>query len=234
MPSSIRCAVPGYPHHIRQRGVRKQPLFYDDSDYLVYIRNLKDACTKYDLRIRSYSLMTNHIHVIGVPKTEISLSRTLQAAHRKYSQYFNNKYGFVGHAWQGKPEYSAMDEHHMWNAVRYVERNPVRARMVERAENYLWSSAAAHCGLRDDILLSDDFPPAGVIADWSEWLKIEHTEEDLKAIRKHLSTGRPWGSPEFIQQLEALTGRCLQLRKVGRPKKIPNPIDSSLFSDEEK
>jgi REP-associated tyrosine transposase len=234
MPSSIRCAVPGYPHHIRQRGVRKQPLFYDDSDYLVYMRNLKDACTKYDLRIRSYSLMTNHVHVIGVPKTETSLSRSLQSAHRKYSQYLNNKYGFVGHAWQGKPQYSAMDEDHMWNAIRYVERNPVRARMVARAEDYLWSSAAAHCGLRDDILLTDDFPPTGVIDNWSEWLAIEQTEEDLRAIRKHLSTGRPWGTPEFIQQLEALTGRCLQLRKVGRPKKIPNPIDSSLFSDQEK
>jgi len=234
MPSSIRCAVPGYPHHIRQRGVRKQPLFYDDSDYLVYLRSLKDACAKHDFRVRTYSLMTNHIHVIGVPKTETSLSKTLHAAHTNYSQYFNAKYGFIGHAWKGKPEYSAMDEEHMWNAVRYVERNPVRARMVERAEDYLWSSAAAHCGLRDDILLSDDFPPPGVIADWSGWLKIEHTEEDLMAIRKHLSTGRPWGSPEFIQQLEALTGRSLQLRKVGRPKKIPGPTGSSLFPDGKK
>lgn len=233
MPSSIRCAIPGYPHHIRQRGVRKEPLFYDDSDFLVYIRNLKDGCTKHDLRIRAYGLMTNHIHVIGVPKTETSLSKALHAAHTNYSQYFNAKYGFVGHAWQGRPDYSAMDEEHMWNAVRYVERNPVRARMVVRAEDYLWSSAAAHCGLRDDILLTDDFPPPGIIVNWSEWLTIEHTEDDVKAIRRHLSTGRPWGTPEFLRQMEALTGHALLPRKVGRPKKIPGQTGCLPFSADE-
>jgi putative transposase len=234
MSNSLRCSVPGYPHHIRQRGVRKEPLFHDDSDYLVYIRNLKNACTEHDLRIRSYSLMTNHVHLIAVPKIEASLSRALHDTHCNYSRYFNAKYGFVGHAWQGRPDYSAMEDAYMWNAIRYVERNPVRAGMVDRAEEYLWSSAAAHCGLRDDILLTDDFPPPGVIANWSEWLKIEDTEDEIKTIRRHLSTGRPWGTPEFLQQLEALTGRCLVPRKVGRPRKIPSQASRSLFSSEEK
>ena len=125
-----------------------------------------------------------------------------------------------------------MDDQYMWNAVRYVERNPVRAGMVARAEDYLWSSAAAHCGLRDDILLTDDFPPPGVIMDWSEWLRLEESEAEIKAIRKHLSTGRPWGTPEFIQQLEALTGRSLQKRTVGRPKKIIEDSSPALFVDE--
>jgi putative transposase len=203
----MHCAVPGYPHHVRQRGVRKQPVFYDDSDYLVYLRNLKNGCVEHDLRIDSYSLMTNHFHLIAVPKTEVSISRALHDAHTSYSRYFNAKYGFVGHAWQGRPQYSAMDERHMWIAVRYVERNPVRAKMVARAEDYLWSSAAAHCGLRDDILLSKEFPPPNVIPNWSEWLKVEDSETDVQLIRRHLSSGRPWGTPEFIQQLEALTGQ---------------------------
>jgi putative transposase len=234
MSGSIRCSVPGYPHHIRQRGVRKEALFHEDSDFLVYVRNLKDASAEHDLRIRSYTLMTNHVHLIAVPHNQTSLSRTLHDAHTNYSRYFNSKYGFVGHAWQGRPHYSAMDESHMWNAVRYVERNPVRAGLVARAEDYLWSSAAAHCGLRDDILLSDDFPPRGVIANWSEWLKADNTEDEMKAIRHHLSTGRPWGTPEFLRQLEALTGRPLLPRKVGRPKKIPSQTNSSLFSSDEK
>ena len=222
MFNSICCAVPGYPHHIRQRGVRKQPIFHDDSDYLVYMRNLKNSSTEHDLRIDSYSLMTNHIHLIAVPKMDVSISRTLHDAHTNYSRYFNAKYGFVGHAWQGRAHYSAMDDDHMWKAVRYVERNPVRAGMVARAEDYLWSSAAAHCGIRDDILLTGGFPPPGIIANWSEWLRIEDAEGDIKLIRRHLSTGRPWGTPEFIQQLEALTGRHLQMRKMGRPKKVGN------------
>jgi putative transposase len=105
--------------------------------------------------------------------------------------YFNAKYGFVGHAWQGRPRMCAMDASHLWNAIRYVERNPVRAKMVERAEDYLWSSAAAHCGLRDDILLAPDFPPPGVIGNWSEWLKVDHSDEEIHAIRSHTSTGKP-------------------------------------------
>ena len=104
-----------------------------------------------------------------------------------------------------------MEERHMWIAVRYVERNPVRARMVARAEEYLWSSAAAHCGLRDDILLSKEFPPPNVIPNWSEWLKVEDSETDVQLIRRHLSSGRPWASPEFVQQLEALTGRRVKI-----------------------
>jgi putative transposase len=127
-----------------------------------------------------------------------------------------------------------MDEPYMWNAVRYVERNPVRAGMVLCAEDYLWSSAAAHCGLRDDILLTDDFPPIGVITNWSEWLKIEHSEDELKSIRHHLSTGRPWGKPEFLRELEELTGRQLLPRQVGRPRKIPSQTSCLPFSADEK
>jgi len=162
--------------------------------------------------------MTNHVHLIAVPDNEKSISRALHDAHTKYSLYFNGKYGFVGHAWQGRPDMCVMDEEHMWNAIRYVERNPVRAGLVGRAEDYLWSSAAAHCGLRDDLLLSKDLPQNS-IEDWSAWLEIDHTEDEKRLIRQHTSTGRPWCTPEFLLQLEKITGRDLHLRKRGRPKK---------------
>jgi putative transposase len=229
MTGFFRLVVPGYPHHISERGVRKTPLFYDDSDFLVYKRNLKNGCVEHGLEVRSYSLMTNHVHLIAVPQHETSISRTLHHAHTIYSHYFNAKYGFAGHAWDRRPHYCAMDEAHMWNAIRYVERNPVRAHLVERAEDYLWSSAAAHCGLRSDILLTDDFPPPGIIVDWSEWLRIDHTDEDKKAIRRHLSTGRPWGAPDFLVELEAITGRQVHSRKRGRPKKTVEKLPESLL-----
>ena len=119
--------------------------------------------------------MDNHVHHVVVPVREDSLHRTIKSAHGDYTTYLNRKYGWVGHAWQGRFDSFPMDESHCWNAIRYVERNPVRAGMVARAEDYLWSSAAAHCGLRDDSLLNDDFPPTGVIRNWSEWLMIEDT-----------------------------------------------------------
>ena len=230
MPRPLRFFLPHYPHHIRQRGVRKDAVFHDDSDRLVYIRALKDGCTKHGVSIWAYTLMTNHVHLIAVPENEKSISLTLHDAHTDYSMYFNAKYAFFGHVWQGRPDFSAMDDPHMWNAVRYVERNPVRAGLVKRAEDYLWSSAAAHCGLRDDILLSDDFPPPGVIADWSDWLKIDHTDDEKRTIRQHLSTGRPWCTPELIVQLETITGRRLQPGRPGRRKKPPDHNAPSLFN----
>lgn len=233
MSSAFRCVVPRYPHHIRQRGVRKGPIFYEDADCLVYICNIKYACVEHGVSIRSYALMTNHVHLVAVPKDVDSISRTLHDAHTLYSGYFNGKYGFVSHVWQSGPDYSAMDEAYMWNAVRYVERNPVRAGMVVCAEDYLWSSAAAHCGLRDDILLAEDFPPPGVIRDWSEWLRVDHREEEIKVIRQHLSTGRPWGTPDFIHELEAITGQCLNQSPRGRPKKGIKDQAPTLFDGAE-
>jgi putative transposase len=162
--------------------------------------------------------MTNHIHLIAVPEAEDSISRTLHLAHTCYSTYLNAKYRFSGHAWQGRPGIFVMDEAHMWNAIRYVERNPVRAGIVERPEDYLWSSAAAHCGLRDDILIDPSFPPAGVIENWSEWLRVDLSEEEKRSIRRHTLNGNPWCTPEFLTHLEKLTGRTLGPRKRGRPR----------------
>jgi putative transposase len=178
--------------------------------------------------------MTNHAHLVAVPDEEVSLSRALHLAHTEYSVYFNSKYGFAGHVFQGRPEMCAMDDAHMWNGVRYVERNPVRAGMVKRAEDYLWSSAAAHCGLRSDTLLSSDFPPSGVIDDWAKWLEIDQSEEERRTIRRYTSTGRPWCTPDLLIQLEKLTGRDLQLRKPGRPRKEKKGPDGSfpLFGSE--
>ena len=218
MPRIRRCVVPGYAHHVYQRGVRKQPLFHEDRDFLVYKRALREGCAEHGVSMRTYTLMTNHVHLIALPQGEWSISRALHLAHTSYSTYFNAKYGFTGHAWEGRPKMCVMDDAHMWNAIRYVERNPVRAGMVERAEDYLWSSAAAHCGLREDFLLENDFPPSGVIENWSEWLKVDHTDEEKQAIRRHTLTGSPWCTPEFLVELEGLTGRVLRPRKPGRPR----------------
>jgi putative transposase len=100
--------------------------------------------------------------------------------------------------------------------------------MVKRAEEYLWSSAAAHCGLRGDPLLSPN-PYAEEITDWSAWLAIDQSEEELLEIRRHLSTGRPWCAPEMLVQLETMTGRSLRMRKPGRPKKSSLDDTNKLF-----
>jgi putative transposase len=171
--------------------------------------------------------MTNHVHLVAVPENEPSISRALHLAHTEYSAYFNSKYGFSGHLWESRPGIFAMDDRHMWNAVRYVERNPVRAGMVKQAQDYLWSSAAAHCGLRSDTLLSSDFPPSGVIDDWAKWLEIDQSADEQRIIRRHTSTGRPWCTPELLVQLEKLTGQKLTLNGRGRPRKEKKGSDVS-------
>jgi putative transposase len=216
---SPRLLVPGYPHHVTERGVRKEPTFYDDSDRLVYIRVLRDACHDKNVQIWAYALMTNHIHLVAVPTTATGLSEALRDAHTSYTMYFNVKYGFKGHAWEARPSIFLMETNHLWNAVRYVELNPVRARMVVRAEHYAWSSAAAHCGLREDPLLSADCPLQGVIDNWSEWLGAGQSEHELKQFREHAAKEKALGSVEFVRKLEAETGRKLLPRKVGRPAK---------------
>ena len=234
MFKSSRCVIPGLAHHVYQRGVRKEPLFHEDRDFLVYIRTLKEGCSKQGVSICTYTLMTNHIHLIAVPECEDSISRALHAAHSTYSKYFNAKYRLSGHAWERRPHICATDEAHMWSAVRYVERNPVRAGMVARAEDYLWSGAAAHCGLRDDVLLDPNFPPKGVVTNWSEWLRLDHSANEQREIRSHTFSGNPWCTPEYLVQLEALTGRSLRPRKRGRPKKEKTQDEPSPLLDFEK
>jgi REP-associated tyrosine transposase len=162
---------------------------------------MHDACTMHHVDVWGYSLMDNHVHLVQVPEQEDSLSRVIQDAHSAYTRYINAKYHLIGHAWQGRFKSAPMDEWHCWNAIRYVERNPVRAGLVKRAEDYLWSSAAAHCGLRDDILLSGDCPLVREIRNWSEWLSIEDDRME-SLIRRHTRVGKPIGSNEFISRLK--------------------------------
>ena len=196
-----RFAVAGCPHHVVQRGNRKLNVFQDDSDRLVYLRLMCDACRIHHAQVWAYSLMDNHVHLVQVPEYEDSLSRVIQHAHSAYTRYVNTKYNLVGHAWHGRFKSAPLDECHCRNAIRYVERNPVRAGLVKRAEDYLWSSAAAHCGLRDDMLLSGDCPLVHEITNWSEWLRIEDDRMD-SLIRRHTQLGEPIGSQEFIRRVK--------------------------------
>lgn len=210
-----RVVIPGCPHHLLQRGNRKANVFNDDSDRLVYLRLLRDAAELYRVFIWAYALMCNHVHDIAVPETEKSLGRMIKDAHGEYSKYFNTKYGLVGHAWQARFKSFPMEPGHCYNAIRYVERNPVRAGIVERAEDYLWSSAAAHCGLRDDSVLSGDCSLVGEIENWSEWLHAKNPEGVDDLIRQHTRIGRVLGSNEFIIGAERQTGRKLRPQKRG-------------------
>jgi len=214
--------APGFAHHITQRGNRQMDVFETDDDRLTYLRFLKKYAAQYNLSIYAYCLMTNHIHLVAVPADETALGKALRDAHTVYAMYFNTRTALSGHVWLGHFYSCPLDEQHLWAAVRYVERNPVKAGLVEQAEQYRWSSAAGHCGLGADDLLSVDFPPPGVVEDWSAWLAQPDEESVTAYIRQQTKTGRPCGSETFLDQLEGLLKRTVRRKKPGRkPKKQP-------------
>ena len=214
-----RVAIPSLPYHVTQRGNRKAPVFLTDADRDLYMDLLRQHCIGYAVRVWAYCLMGNHVHLVVVPDRENALSLMLQRVQGDYATHFNTRHQASGHLWQGRFKSSVLDEPHLWNAIRYVERNPVRAGIVVRAETYPWSSAAAHCGLRRDELLSEDLPLLGLIANWSQWLEYEEKAEELTLIRRSTETGRPCAGNEFIRLLESKTGRTLHARAPGRKKK---------------
>lgn len=219
MSRVARIVVPGFPHHVTQRGNRQADVFESDDDRRVYLHFLKQYADRHGLAVWAYCLMTNHVHLVVVPIHEKSLAEALRDAHTVYAMRFNSRTRMTGHLWQGRFYSCVLDETHLWAAVRYVERNPVRAALAAHAVDYPWSSARAHCGLRHDPMLSPDFPPPGIIEDWARWLESEGDPGILDRIRNTTRTGRPCGTSTFLDGLESLLGRTLRPRKRGpKPK----------------
>jgi putative transposase len=225
MPRRSRTVVPGFPHHVTQRGNRRERVFFSDADRRAYLGWLGEYAGAHCVEILAYCLMPNHVHLVAVPRTADGLHRTLKPLHMRYAQAVNRVRGWSGHLWQGRFFSSPLDSEYFLAAVRYVERNPLRAGLVERAESYPWSSAAAHCGLRSDGLLPNDSPWAlglNEIRDWSAFLADGDDERD-RTLRRHADQGLPCGSDEFVERLEQITGRELRYRSPGGQKQTLRP-----------
>jgi len=208
-----RLVIPGHPHHVTQRGNRRAQTFFEDGDYLLYRDLLAEAAHKASAQIWAYCLMPNHVHLIVVPEDEDGLRRTFADAHRRYTAYINARLRVTGHLWQGRFGSVVMDEEHLLNAVSYVSLNPVRARLVERADQWPWSSAAAHLAGQDDELVRVQ-PVLDRYGDLSTLLAKEQDNDYLK-LRQSETTGRPLGSKAWIERLERQTGKTLRPQKRG-------------------
>ena len=215
MPRLARVVVQGIPHHITQRGNRNQPVFFSEDDKKEYLRLVSTHAKRHGVQIWAYCLMTNHVHFIAVPDSEKSLTATFQEAHRLYTRRINFREGWRGYLWQGRFASFPMDEEYLIAAVRYVEQNPVKAKLVSNAWDYPWSSAKAHCKLHEDALLTPFFLEKE-IANWKSFLTLEDRSNIDKRIESSIRTGRPLGSKEFIEGLEICLNRFLRKNKPGR------------------
>src|SRR5215831_9314990 len=134
------------PHHVTQRGNARQVIFGCDADRLTYLELLRQHCELYQLSLLGYCLMSNHVHLVVIPRASHSLAQALKHTHGRYAAYWNARQCCSGHVWQGRFYSCPLDDAHLWTALRYVELNPVRAGVVDAAERWRWSSAASHCG----------------------------------------------------------------------------------------
>ena len=144
MPRNARVVAPGIPYHVTQRGTNRQQVFFGIADRKLYLQLIRENLAEAGVRILAYCLMTNHVHFIAVPGREDSLAVLFGRAHGRYSQALNIRRGRCGHLWQARFHSCPMSGAHLQVGLRYVEANPCRAGLVERPEQYRWSSAAAH------------------------------------------------------------------------------------------
>ena len=221
MPRVARIVVPGCPHHVTQRGNNRQDVFFVEDDWRTYLRILREQSKRFGLSVDGYCLMTNHVHLVAVPTTENSLAKAVGRTHWLYTQYVNRLHRRSGHLWQNRFFSCALDESHCWQALAYVERNPVRAPLVRKAWRWPWSSAAAHAGGTDATGLLDlarwrgRHPPQA----WREVLQSAADEDQLRVVREGVVRGRPLGSDRWLAKLETALDRRLRPLPVGRPPK---------------
>ena len=195
-----RVVVVDVAHHVTQRGNARQVLLANDPDRVAYLELLRRYSEFHRLCLLGYCLMSNHVHLIVVPRTAAALSQTLKQTHERYASYWNARQSSSGHVWQGRFYSCPLDDSRLWAGLRYVELNPVRAGMVSAAEEWPWSSATAHChpDVANEMLEMERWQTRWTAAGWREYLAAGESPTDLGALRQCTHTGRPLGTSEFV------------------------------------
>jgi putative transposase len=214
--------APGVPHHVTQRGNRRQQVFFNDEDYALYRDLLTEQCRARVVTSLGYCLMPNHTHLILVPPDEASLAVTLAETHHRYTRHINFRERWRGFLWQGRFASFAMDDGYLMACIRYVELNPLRARLVEQPGDWPWSSARSHLSRIPDALAADD-PRFNAVDNWATLLAEGLGPGERDTIRLSTSSGRPLGDPSFVLRSEQVLSRKLGRRKPG-PKPQPAPL----------
>ncbi len=197
-----------------QRGNGRARTFFDEGDYALYRDLLADNCRAAEVEVWAWCLMPNHVHLILVPSDPDGLRRALSRVHRAYAGIIQTRRKRSGHFWQGRFGAVAMDEQHLAAALRYVSLNPVRARLVERAQDWRWSSTRAHLRGKDDGITALA-PIRARFPRFADLLASEPEADLFGRLRAAESVGRPLGDDRFLARLERRTRRALKPGKRG-------------------
>ena len=216
-----RLDLPGIPQHIVQRGNNRLPCFLDDEDRARYRQLLREALLATGCQLHAYVLMDNHVHLLATPPEAGALGRLMQKLGRQYVGLFNARHGRTGTLWEGRYKACLVDSaDYLLRCVRYIDLNPVRARMTDDPTQFAWSSCAGLCALREDALLTPHpVQQALGAAAYRDLLVEALNDEDLAAIRAYLQQQRAYGRDAFRAMVEAKTQRFAGVRPAHRPAK---------------
>ncbi|MGW1421933.1 transposase [Bradyrhizobium manausense] len=214
MARLARVVIPGHPHHVTQRGNGRARTFFEDGDYALYRDLLAANCKAAGVEVWAWCLMPNHVHLILVPSDPDGLRHALARVHRSYAGTIQARRKRTGHFWQGRFGAVVMDERHLAAALRYVSLNPVRARLVQRAQDWRWSSTRAHLRGKDDGVTALA-PIRNRFPEFSDLLATEPEADLFDALRSAESIGRPLGDNRFLARIERQTGRVFKPAKRG-------------------
>ena len=220
-----RLTVPGYPHHVMQRGNNRQPIFLSIAEYQYLLDLIGESAQKFKVDIHSYVLMTNHFHLLATPQTEAGLPQMMQAIGRSYVRYFNDLHGRSGTLWEGRYRSTLLQtDRYLLACMAYIDLNPVRAGLVSDVRDYPWSSHAFYVGMRNDKLITPHSlfwelanTPFSREAAYSELVRAGVSENQQDTLTRSVLAGWALGNTDFIEELQKRTNRRLSKAKAGRP-----------------
>lgn len=224
MPRKPRCYIANVPCHVITRGNNRQDCFFAEGDYEFYLECLRDACTRYHVSLHAYVLMTNHVHLLMTPQTTDGISRVMQSIGRRYVQHVNFKYRRSGTLWEGRYKASLVEqETYLLVCYRYIELNPVRAKMVTNPGDYKWSSFRQNTGLDEQrcVIEHECFRRLGSTkADrylaYRELFSLMLGSKLIGEVRRAANCSMPLGGLSFQSQIEQEAGSELGHAKRGR------------------
>jgi putative transposase len=220
MPRIARIVGAGYPHHIIQRGNNRERVFLDKEDYKKYLSLLETYSEEKETPILAYCLMPNHVHLLVRPSEDNGLAKMMQGITLCYTQYFNKKNDRTGRLWECRYHSTVVDEErYLWAVCRYIENNPLRARIVGKLEGYPYSSAKAHILGKQDSLLKEALFDKSELVEYKKFIKTEESKQLQEEIRHKTRSGRPLGDEGFLGTFSEKMGCNLCFRPKGRPRK---------------
>jgi len=228
MPRRARVAVAGIPWHIIQRGNNRSACFYTEDDYHYYLQQLKQQSAEHGCAIHTYCLMTNHVHLLLTPERVESASLMMKHLGQRYVQTINRTYRRSGTLWEGRfKSCLAQHEQYVLTCYRYIELNPVRAKMVPHPADYPWSGYHhnAGCGHSEFISPHENYDNLGITDNerrsaYRHLLEQGLDKQELEQIRNATNGNYVLGSDRFKEEIELALGRRVTPGKRGRPRKV--------------